>query len=62
MRYILVLFWSFILGQVVSYIGGALTDGTYNFQTTTIASLIVGFIILLIGKFSLPTSEKKKHI
>ena len=36
MRYIVTLFWSFVLGQVVGYIGGALTKGAYDFTLTTI--------------------------
>ncbi|MGL4695597.1 YjzD family protein [Enterococcus larvae] len=57
MRYIIVLFWSFILGQVVGYIGGALNNGSYDFVWTSIISLTAGVLILLIGQFALP---KKK--
>lgn len=60
MRYILVLLWSFLLGQVVGYIGGALNGGTYDFMLTTIISLTTGVIILLIGQFSLPKKETTK--
>ncbi|MFD1899854.1 YjzD family protein [Enterococcus termitis] len=59
MRYILVLLWSFILGQVVGYIGGALTNGTYDFMLTTIISLICGFVILLIGQFAVPKKKRQ---
>ncbi|MFK4568504.1 YjzD family protein [Enterococcus sp. UD-01] len=52
MRYILALLWSFLLGQVVGYIGGALTGGTYDFMATTIISLVAGVIILLIGQLA----------
>ncbi|MFD2305862.1 YjzD family protein [Enterococcus termitis] len=62
MRYILVLLWSFILGQVVGYIGGALTNGTYDFMLTTIISLICGFVILLIGQFAVPKKETTKQV
>ena len=47
MRYIVTLFWAVVLGQVVGYIGAALTSGTYDFTLTTIISLIAGVIILL---------------
>lgn len=60
MRYILVLLWSFLLGQVVGYIGGALNGGTYDFILTTVISLITGVIILLIGQFALPKKETTK--
>ena len=49
MRYIVTLFWAVVLGQVVGYIGAALTSGTYDFTLTTIISFIAGVIILLIG-------------
>ncbi|AIM25181.1 YjzD family protein [Melissococcus plutonius] len=57
MRYIIVLFWSFILGQVACYIGGALSKQSYDFMWSTIISLTAGIIIILIGHFALP---KKK--
>lgn len=62
MRYILVLLWSFLLGQVVGYIGGALNGGTYDFMMTTIISLATGVIILLIGQFALPKKETTKSV
>ncbi|MGX7245757.1 YjzD family protein [Enterococcus quebecensis] len=60
MRYILVLLWSFLLGQVVGYIGGALNGGTYDFMLTTIISLITGVIIILIGQFAVPKKENTR--
>lgn len=60
MRYFLVLLWSFLLGQVVGYIGGALNSGTYDFMLTTVLSLATGVIIILIGLFAVPKKEPKK--
>ncbi|KAF1297451.1 DUF2929 domain-containing protein [Enterococcus sp. JM4C] len=57
MRYIVTLIWAFMLGQVVSYIGGALTHGTYNFVLTTVISLIAGLFVILIGMISQPKKE-----
>lgn len=62
MRYILVLFWSFALGQVVGYIGGALSNGSYNFMWTSIISLVTGIIILFIGHFALPKKDTSKPV
>lgn len=62
MRYILVLLWSFLLGQVVGYIGGALNSGTYNFMLTTIISLVTGIIILFIGHFTVPNKNETTGI
>ena len=61
MRYIIVLLWSFLLGQVVGYIGGALTSGTYDFTLTTIVSLVTGILIILIGHFALPKKQTANH-
>ncbi|WP_165007172.1 MULTISPECIES: YjzD family protein [unclassified Enterococcus] len=61
MRYIVTLFWSFILGQVVGYIGGALTKGTYDFTLTTIISLIAGILVILIGAVAVPRKEASTH-
>ena len=61
MSYIIVLLWSFLLGQVVGYIGGALTNATYDFTLTTIVSLVAGVIVLLIGHFALPKKEVTKN-
>ncbi|MGM0124627.1 hypothetical protein IGI37_002021 [Enterococcus sp. AZ194] len=57
MRYIVTLFWAFMLGQVVSYIGSALTHGTYNFVLTTIVSLLTGLFVILVGIISQPAKE-----
>jgi|GEM_PF-213068 len=59
MRYIVTLFWSFVLGQVVGYIGGALTSGGYDFTLTTIISLVAGVVVILLGALEL--LEKKPH-
>lgn len=55
---IIVLMWTFVLGQVVGYIGGALNSGTYNFTNTAIVSLIAGVIIMLIGEAAIPKKDK----
>ncbi|KAF1303648.1 MULTISPECIES: YjzD family protein [Enterococcus] len=54
MRYLVTLFWTFILGQVVGYIGSSLASGTYDFMLTTIISMIAGVFILLIGTIATP--------
>ena len=54
MKYIVTLFWAFILGQVVGYLGSALIGAAYNFQLATILSLIVGVIVILIGTIAPP--------
>ncbi|MBO0431107.1 MULTISPECIES: YjzD family protein [unclassified Enterococcus] len=61
MRYIVTLFWSLVLGQVVGYIGGALTQGTYDFTLTAILSLVTGIIIILIGAVAPTKKEASSH-
>ncbi len=58
MRYLVVFFWTFALGQVVGYIGGALSGGSYDFKMTTILSLATAVIILLISHFAVPKETK----
>ena len=61
MRYIVTLFWSLVLGQVVGYIGSALTKGTYDFALTAIMSLIAGIIIILISAVAPTKKEASSH-
>ena len=49
MRYLATLFWTFILGQVVGYLGSSLAGATYDFQLTSIISLVAGVLIILLG-------------
>ncbi|MGH2183111.1 YjzD family protein, partial [Enterococcus faecalis] len=49
MRYLVVFFWTFALGQVVGYIGGPLCGASYDFKMTAILALATGVIILLIA-------------
>ena len=58
MRYLVVFFWTFALGQVVGYIGGALSGGSYDFKMTTFLSLATAVIILLIAHFAVPKETK----
>ena len=61
MKKLIVLGWSFLLGQVVGYIGGALNGGSYDFVKTTIVSLIAGVLVMLIGEISIPKQNKKQQ-
>lgn len=56
---LVVLMWTFVLGQVVGYIGGSLTQGSYDFTKTTIVSLIAGVLIMIIGEVALPKKDNK---
>lgn len=58
MNKLIVLLWTLILGQVVGYIGGALTSGTYNFVQVAIVSVIVAVLVMIIGEVALPKKQK----
>ena len=47
MKYLVTLFWAFAIGQAVCYLGGALQSASYNFELSTIISLIVGVLSLI---------------
>lgn len=57
-RYIVTLLWAFVLGQVVGYLGSALSGGQYNFLVTTEMSLLLGVIVILIANVSSPKKTK----
>lgn len=54
MRYIMTMFWAFALGQVVGFLGGALSSQPYDFTLTTIFSLISGLMIIFLGTLFTP--------
>jgi len=60
MRYLITIIWSLILGQVVGFLGSALTSTNYDFTLTTICSVIVGIIVIAIGSIAYP-NKKQTH-
>lgn len=58
MSKLIVLLWTLILGQVVGYIGLALTNGTYDFVQVLLISGIMAVLIILIGEVALPKKKK----
>ena len=54
MRYIVTLFWSIILGQIVGFIGSNLTGNTYSFAATSIASILVAFVVIILDQIVEP--------
>ncbi|CAJ1180096.1 hypothetical protein FD33_GL001106 [Companilactobacillus paralimentarius DSM 13238 = JCM 10415] len=48
MRYIAVIFWSIMLGQVAGFIGGALNQQTYNTNYSIIVSIVFAVIFSVI--------------
>ncbi|MDN6640235.1 MAG: YjzD family protein [Tetragenococcus sp.] len=60
MRYLITIIWSLILGQVVGFLGSALTSTSYDFTLTTICSFIVAIIVIAIGSITYP-DKKQTH-
>lgn len=60
MRYIVVLVWSLILGQIVAYLGAALTQGNYNFPQALLGSIFLAIIVCLVGEVSQPKQQVNK--
>ena len=46
MRYLVTLFWGFILGHVAFYIGSALEGNGYDFIHASILGLFAGLIVI----------------
>ena len=61
MKYLVTFFWAFAIGQAVCYLGGALQSATYNFQLSTIVSLIVGVITVLLSFAMKPARQSPNH-
>lgn len=57
MRYLATIFWALVLGQVVGFLGGALSSTPYDFTLTTIFSLVAALIIIAIGKVASPSKN-----
>lgn len=57
MRYLVVLFWSLILGQIVAYLGAALTQGMYNFPQAVAGSVLLTVVVCLVGEVSQPNKK-----
>lgn len=60
MKYLVTFFWTFVLGQVVGYLGSSLTSGTYDFTLTTIISLVAAVIFLIIAQVAQPKKTNAK--
>lgn len=61
MRYIVVLFWTLILGQIVGFLGAKLTSSNYSFMGTVFASIIIGIIVVLMSTITEPKKKMSKH-
>lgn len=60
MRYLVTLFWGFILGHVAFYIGSALEGNGYNFVYASILGLFTGLVV--IGLTAMFPKDKKMEV
>ena len=62
MKYIVVFVWTFILGEVLGYIGSALESATYDATMTSLFSVVIGMIgaiaYVAISKSAAPHADK----
>ncbi|HRM37352.1 MAG TPA: YjzD family protein, partial [Trichococcus flocculiformis] len=49
MKYIAIIFWGFILGQVSVYLGSALSGGSYDFMIATMTGIFTALIVVLVS-------------
>ncbi|MDO1605369.1 YjzD family protein [Lactobacillus sp. YT155] len=61
MKYLAVLFWAVVLGQVAGFIGSALTHAQYDPIVTLIVSVIFGVIISLVPAILANSSPKHEN-
>lgn len=62
MKYIVAFFWTFVLGEIIGYIGSALESTTYNATATSLFAVVIGMIgtiaYVAISKSAAPHADK----
>ncbi|KAA8434170.1 YjzD family protein [Weissella sagaensis] len=62
MKYIVTFFWTFVLGEIIGYIGSALESTTYDATATSLFAVVVGVIATItyvaISKSAAPHADK----
>ncbi|MBM7717405.1 uncharacterized protein YhhL (DUF1145 family) [Bacillus thermophilus] len=59
MRYIVTIFWTFLLVNMVMYVGGSMIGSTYDFKTASMLSAAVS-ILIFIASAILPQPVEEK--
>lgn len=60
MRYLVTLFWTLILGQIVGFLASNLTGGTYSFIGTCLGSIFVAVIVMILDHLTESANKTKK--
>lgn len=48
MKYVTTFFWTFVLGEVLGYVGSALEGVSYNATTASVFAMIVGALSAIV--------------
>ncbi|NVY95744.1 YjzD family protein [Lactobacillus sp. DCY120] len=59
MKYLVTLFWTIVYGQILGYIGAALTSRSDQPGLALGVSVVVGLIICILPKLLQPQTSKK---
>lgn len=59
MRYIVILFWTLILGLVAGFLGAKLTMSAFALVPTLFASIVVAVVVILLDKIAIPSPKKE---
>ena len=59
MKYIAIIFWGFILGQVSVYLGSALSGRRYNFMIETMTCIFTALVVVLVSALMPKTASHK---
>lgn len=58
MRYVTLVFWALILGQMVGFLGAKLTSSAYSAVGSLIISLVVAIIVCILDGLMKPQEPK----
>lgn len=54
MRYILTIFWAFLLSQMLVYVVSSMTGATYNFTAGVIVAAVLSLAVFVLGDAGIP--------
>lgn len=58
LKYLVILFWTVVYGQVIGFIGSSLISAVYNPMNSLIVSIIFGIILCVLPNVMQPNSKK----
>ncbi|WP_088066514.1 YjzD family protein [Gottfriedia luciferensis] len=61
MRYVMTLFWSFVLCQMGAYVLSSMTGGEYNFKTASVMAVVLSLAVAVLSEAVIPNEPVTKH-